>query len=198
MRAIGIDLGATAVWCVAAEDGRFVDGRVFGPGELDELRRWCGNAVVAIDAPAGPSEGLDHRDQRPGKFRRARCAEVALARAGHWVSWVAPGEAGPFRPWMETGFAVWRALADLEPLEVFPHAVFRELGDAALAKKTTLEGMRQRLALLPWLPPGAELWGHDGIDAAAACAVAVDAAAGRARRLACDDHADGSAMWMPG
>jgi hypothetical protein len=197
VRAVGIDLGASAVWCVAAEDGRFVDGRVFAVDELDALRRWCGDAAVAIDAPAAPSEGHEHVDQKPGKFRRARCAEVALARAGHWVSWVAPGAAGPFRPWMAAGFAVWEALAGRERLEVFPHAVFRELAGVSLARKTTLAGLRQRAALLDWLPPGAELWGHDGLDAAAACTVATDFVAGRARRLACADHPEGSAMWLP-
>jgi hypothetical protein len=194
VRAVGIDLGASAIWCVAAEDGEYAGGRVFAVDELDELRRWCGDAVVAIDAPGGPSEG-HHVDDGTlsAKFRPARCAEVALGRAGYWVSWVTG--AGPFAPWMEVGFEVWRALDDLAPREVFPYAVFRELaGGARLASKQTLAGRRARATVLPWLPEGADLWSHDGLDAAAACAVAGDP---DARCVRCGDHEGGSPMWLP-
>lgn len=197
-RAVGIDLGARAVWAVAAEGGRFVDGRAFGPDELDALARWCGDAVVAIDAPAGPSEGHHAGDESLSpKFRPARCAEVALGRAGYWVSWVTG--APPFQPWMEVGFGVYEALAHLEPLEVFPYAVFAELLGAKPPPKQTLAGRRARLGALErlGLPAGAELWGHDGLDAAAACVVAVDALAGSARVVSCGDHPGGSVMWLP-
>lgn len=196
MRSVGIDLGAQVVWAVAAEGGRIVDGAAFAADELDALASWCGDAVVAIDAPAGPSESrhLDD-DTLAAKFRPARCAEVALRRAGYAVSWVTTD--GPFVGWMKTGFAVWQALGHLAPLEVFPHAVFAELLGRRPPPKQTLAGRRARLSVLE-LPPGGELWGHDGIDAAAACVVATDHTTGRARPLACTDHDGGSVMWLPG
>lgn len=200
MRAVGIDLGAQAVWAVAAEDGRFAEGAVFGVelAELDRLRRWCADAVVAIDAPAGPSEGRHlHDETLAAKFRVGRCAEVALRRAGHSVAWVTG--AGPFAPWVETGFAVYEALDDLDLLEVFPHATFVEMLGHRPPPKSTLLGRRARLDTLDdlGLPPGSELWSHDGLDAAAACLVAVDRTRGTARELRCDDHEGGSAMWLP-
>jgi hypothetical protein len=196
VRAVGIDLGAHVVWAVAAEGGRIVDGRAFGVDELDALADWCDDATVAIDAPAGPSEGHHLDDETvSAKFRPARCAEVALGRAGYWVSWVTG--AGPHASWVEAGFAVYDALAHLSPLEVFPHAVFAELLGRRPPKKTELAGRRARLSVLD-LPPGAELWGHDGIDAAAACVVAVDHGLGRARAVGCTDHEGGSVMWLPG
>lgn len=199
-RSIGIDLGASAVWAVAADSGRVVEGRAFGPSELDELTAWCGDATVAIDAPGGPSEGA-HLDDATlaDKFRPARCAEVALRRAGYAVSWITG--AGPFPAWVEVGFSVWQALGHLDPLEVFPHAVFAELLGHRPPPKQSLAGRRARLdvlrAALPGLPVGAELWGHDGIDAAAACVVAAQHRAGRARAVSCPDHDGGSVMWLP-
>lgn len=194
MRSVGIDLGASVLWAVAAEGGTVVDGRAFAADELDALADWCGEASVAIDAPAGPSEGLHLGDETLSrKFRPARCAEVALGRAGYWVSWVTG--APPFKPWMEVGFRVYEALDHLGPIEVFPHAVFCELLGAKPPPKLSLAGRRARLSVLD-LPVGAELWGHDGIDAAAACVVAAQYAEGRARPVRCDDH-EGSVMWMP-
>jgi hypothetical protein len=201
-RTVGIDLGAQVVWAVAAEGRQVVAGDTFGvdPGELARLRAWCADAsAVAIDAPAGPSEGRHVDDAALGtKFRPARCAEVALGRAGYWVSWVTG--AGPHKPWMEVGFAVYAALDDLAPVEVFPFAVFAELLGRRPPRKDTLLGRRARLDALRTrleLPATAALWGHDGIDAAGACVVAADVAAGRARRVACGDH-EGSAMFLPG
>jgi hypothetical protein len=196
VRAVGIDLGAHVVWAVAAVDGRVVDGATFGDDELDGLAAWCGEAVVAIDAPAGPSEGRHVDDTALStKFRPARCAEVAMGRAGYWVPWVTG--AGPHATWVETGFAVYAALAHLELLEVYPHAVFGELLGRRPRNKQTAVGRRERLAALE-LPPFAELWGHDGIDAAAACLVATDRTRGRARAVGCTDHEGGSVMWLPG
>ena len=174
-------------------------GRSAGVAPAEESRAKDTGRVqdenVAIDAPAGPSEGY-HLDDATvsAKFRPARCAEVALGRAGYWVSWVTG--AGPHAAWVESGFAVYAALAHLSPLEVFPHAVFAELLGGRPPKKQTLAGRRARLSVLD-LPPGGELWGHDGIDAAAACRVAIDHSRGRARAVGCDDHEGGSVMWLP-
>jgi predicted nuclease with RNAse H fold len=199
-RAVGIDLGADVVWAVAADGATIVEGAAFGTDELDDLVAWCDDAVVAVDAPAGPSEGRHVGDTTlAAKFRPARCAEVALRRAGHSVAWVTPPD-GPYARWMEAGFRVFAALDRLGPLEVFPYAVFAELLGGRPPRKQTLAGRRARLGALAArleLPESSQLWGHDGIDAAAACLVAVEFARGDARRVACDDHDGGSAMWLP-
>lgn len=203
-RAVGIDLGQTLVWAVAAERRRsrwtVTDGRSFGSDELDAVVAWCGDAVVAVDAPGGRSEGAHAHDERvAGKFRRARCAEVALRLAGFAVPFVAPGPDDEVAPWMQVGFDLWAAFGDRQPLEVFPYSVFATLLGTRPPNKLTGAGRRCRLdALAPHLalPGTASLWAHDGIDAAAAALVAADHVDGGAVRLGCDAH-DGSAMWLP-
>ena len=127
MRAVGIDLGAHVVWAVAAEDGRIVDGAAFGSDELDALAAWCGDAVVAIDAPGGAERGPPRR--RPvavgevpaGPLRRGRPPPGGLRRpVRHGRRTVTPRGC-------EAGFAVFDALATSTPIEVYPHAVFCEL-----------------------------------------------------------------------
>jgi hypothetical protein len=204
VRAVGIDLGQSQVWGVAAERRgrrwRIVDGRSFPATSLADAVAWCGDAAVAIDAPGGRSERVHLEDTAvAAKFRPARCAEVALRLAGHAVPWIAPGPADPAPGWMEVGFALWEALGDGPRLEVYPHAVFVELLGSKPPRKTTPAGREARLRALAGhleLPPGAELWTHDGIDAAAAALVAAHHLDGRARRLACEGH-DGSVMWLP-
>ena len=201
---VGIDLGQATVWGVAAERGaggwHVVDGRAFPAADAAEVVRWCDGATVAIDAPGARSEGRHLADASLSpKFQRARCAEVALLRAGHAVSWVAPLDGAPVAAWMQVGFDLWDAFGDRSPLEVFPYAVFAELLGARPPKKQTPAGQRARLDVVARhlrLPTGVELWGHDGIDAAAAAIVAGHHADGRARRLGCD-HDDGSVMWLP-
>jgi hypothetical protein len=201
---VGIDLGASAIWAVAAErapGGRWAVGgaEVFTATEVTEVVAWCGGATVAIDAPGGPSEGRHRIDERvAAKFRPARCAEVALRIHGIAVPWIAPGPDDPVPPWMQVGFDLWAALGG-EALEVFPFGAFTALLGHRPANKLTVAGRRQRLAALAAhleLPPTAAAWGHDAIDAAVAAVVAAQHADGRAVRIACDDH-EGSAMWQP-
>lgn len=156
---------------------------------------------VAIDAPSGLST-LVHADDLTlaPKFRVARCGEIALGReVGIWVPWVSPAVGvAELAPWSSVGLALFAACADagIEAVETFPHAVFRTLnGGARVAAKSKPEGLAERAALLraagvdePTLP----LWGHDGLDAAAAAVVATDP---EARSVTCGH--DGSAIWIP-
>lgn len=201
---MGIDLGAAAIWAVAAE--RSVEGRwavtgaeVFAAVELGEVAAWCDGATVAVDAPGGRSEGRHHGDERvAAKFRPARCAEVALRLHGIAVPWISPGPDDPVPPWMQVGFDLWAALGG-EVLEVFPFGAFTALLGHRPANKLTVAGRRQRLAALGGaldLPATASVWGHDAVDAAAAAVVAAHHADGLAVRIACADH-NGSVMWQP-
>lgn len=203
-RVVGIDLGASAIWAVAAErhrGGRWaVDGaEVFAAWELPEVVAWCDGATVAVDAPGGPSEGRHHGDERvAAKFRPARCAEVALRLHGIAVPWISPTPDDPVPPWMQVGFDLWAAL-DGRALEVFPFGAFTALLGHRPANKLTVAGRRQRLTALAGevvLPATATAWGHDAIDAAVAAVVAAHHADGRATRIACTDH-EGSVMWQP-
>lgn len=156
---------------------------------------------VAIDAPSALSPLAHAADLTLApKFRDARCGEIALGReVGVWVPWVSPAAgAGDIAPWIRVGLSLFAAFADVgvEAVETFPHAVFRTLnGGARVAAKSKPEGLAERAALLraagidePTLP----LWGHDGLDAAAAALVAVDP---EARAVTCGH--DGSAIWIP-
>jgi predicted nuclease with RNAse H fold len=208
-RAVGIDLGARAVWVVVAErrtSGRWVaadcerlDADEVDTGAVALLAR---GGTVAIDAPGGPSEGRHHHDERVvGKFRRGRCSEVGLRLAGHAVAWVAPGPGERVPGWMAVGFRVWSAVeaAGAEPLEVYPHAVFAELTGRRPPPKRTEAGRTCRLEVLRRdldLPDGAEHWGHDPLDAAAAALVAAQHSDGRARPAGCG-HRGAVPMWLP-
>jgi predicted nuclease with RNAse H fold len=205
-RVLGIDLGASAIWSVAAERGRdgwlVTGGAVHPPDEIRSLVAAHPGATVAIDAPGGPSERLHLADDGLArKFQVARCAEVALRLDGYAVSWVAPGPDDLVPGWVQVGFEVWATFraAGTEPLEVFPHAAFAVLLGRRPPNKQTVAGRRARLDVLGGhlvLPHPARLWGHDAIDAAIAAVVATHHVEGRARRLTCADH-ETSAMWQP-
>jgi hypothetical protein len=84
-------------------------------------------------------------------------------------------------------------------LEVFPHAVFAELAGGRLPPKQGTAGRRARLDVLRGhldLPAGADLWGHDAVDAAGAAVVATHRLDGTARPAACGRH-DLPPMWLP-
>lgn len=91
---IGIDVATDRLNCVALEaDGSLVAGRVYAADELGALTAWAEKAtVIAIDAPAQLStEPHATEDALSPKFRRARCAEIALGRDhGIWVPWTSP------------------------------------------------------------------------------------------------------------
>jgi predicted nuclease with RNAse H fold len=200
---VGIDVGANRLHVAALDRrGRVHDAAVFSRAQLPELAEWLPEAeVVAIDAPAALSAAPHAGDETLGtKFRRARCAEIALGRNfGYWVPWVTP--AGPPMPgWMETGFAVYEALGRSRRtlLEVYPYAGFRRLANRQLAKKTTVAGLVQRVELL-WAAgvqgEGLQMWSHDSLDALLGAVVAKRYAEGAAVEASCGH--DDSAIWLP-
>ena len=201
-RGLGIDVAGDRIHCVElVSDGTVVRAEVVPSGEIDRVMPWAADVgVVAIDAPAAPSTE-PHRDDGTlaPEFRVARCCEIALGRErGTWVPWVTPSTP-PFNPWMEVGFALVGALGGVaEILETFPHAVFRTLANAKVAPKSTTAGVAKRVALLRAggvRDEGLAMWGHDGLDAAAAALVALQHGCGIAESVTCGH--DGSAMWVP-
>jgi predicted nuclease with RNAse H fold len=220
-RALGIDLGASAVHLAVLEDGERDGGRDRGDGgtrlrvraarsvdaaDLDTVLAIAHGAdAVAIDAPAAPSTAVHRDDESLGrKFRVARCGEIALGeQARIWVPWVTPADPDAMPGWIRVGFSVWDALAGAghEPIEVYPAGVFRVLAGSVPPKKTTAAGRRARIDLLApsiHLPAGIERWSHDGLDALAAALTASHHAIGRARGCGHGDPAcDGSAIWLP-
>ncbi|MCU1345602.1 MAG: hypothetical protein JWL70_1868 [Acidimicrobiia bacterium] len=200
---VGIDLGAEYLHCARLDDGgHLAEARLFRSDELAALVQWIGSARVAIDAPGGLSAGHHRNDSTVSrKFRTARCSEIELGRqCGIWVPWVTPVDADGLPGWMRVGIALHERLQDkgLAPMEVYPHGVFHRLsGGAKLIKKTSLEGLRARLALLrnAGVTIDVETLTHDGVDAIAAALVAW----GPAEGIGCptgDDH-DGSRIWLP-
>lgn len=210
---VGIDLGASVVHAVglgaAGASLRVTAARTFDPAdptELTELVALAGRAAaIAIDAPGALSLGVHAHDTRLApKFRTARCGEIALGQdAGIWVPWTTPIDPDRLPGWMQVGFAVWAALgrAGHHPLEVYPAGLFRVLAGGPVPKKTSLPGLRARLALLAphvALPTDVAMWSHDGVDALGAALVGRWSTDGRARGVG---HAatgcDGSMIWIP-
>ena len=209
----GIDVGAKALNCVPLNGNYEVaDCAVFDAGDVADTCRWMeGAGVVAIDAPAELSVGAHLNDPDPklsSKFRRARCAEVALGRQhGYWVPWITPMSVDP-GTWMAVGLVLHasvRAATKATVLEVYPHACFRMLaGGAALEKKSSVAGSARRVDLLRQRGITAqclEMWSHDGLDAMVAAVTAVQHFAGEAIEVVCGTESgcepDGSRMWLP-
>jgi predicted nuclease with RNAse H fold len=202
---VGIDVGARWLHCAALDEhGHVLDRATLPAEERAVLAAWCDTAqVVAIDAPEAPST-TPHAagTELAPKFRAARCAEIALGREhGIWVPWVAPA-APPFPAWMETGFAVYRALGRPGgPLlaEVYPYAGFLELADGRRpARKQTAAGRAQRAGLLARAGVRGAVFNalsHDELDALLAALIAMQRSRGLARRVSCGH--DDSAIWLP-
>jgi predicted nuclease with RNAse H fold len=201
---VGVDVGADNLHCVALNDHLRVDETaLFSARGIPQLAAWAERAsMVAIDAPAQLSTA-PHRDDPSlsPKFAVARCAEIGLGRDfGSWVPWVTPmAEPGPGR--MATGLAAYEALrgSGVEPIEVFPHAGYRELvRPARLPKKRTTEGVRVRVEALRRAGIESEnllMWSHDALDALLAALIARDHAAEIAVAATCGH--DGSVIWLP-
>ena len=211
MEVVGIDVGARRLDGVALDGkGRVLDAVAFPAAELGALVAWAATArAVAVDAPDAWS-AAPHADDEglAPKFRSARCAEIALGRTeGIWVPWTTPVEEAP-GTWIAVGVRLFAALRDAghQPLEVFPHAVFRLLGGGRRPpRKRTVEGAVVRAGLLraagvtspaaPTVPAAMASWGHDALDATAAALVALHHTRGTARGVTCGH--DGSAIWLP-
>jgi predicted nuclease with RNAse H fold len=185
-RFVGIDVSADAAYVVVlGRDSRVLDCAVFA----DEMKAASaiGDATrVAIDAPDRPST-LPHLADAtlPPKFQTARCAEIALRAAGFAVPWTTPPTESKIPPWMQYGFRLWSQFREdgHEPLEVYPYAIFRLLADVKLPKKSRWSGRWARIEALRRAgvdEASLPMWGHDGLDAAAAALVALLAASGNA------------------
>jgi predicted nuclease with RNAse H fold len=198
--AVGIDVSASAFHLIGVAAGEVVVGSVLDDVE-DVVAACTGAARIAIDAPGAPARGVHAEEPgRPAKVRAGRCGEVAAAeQLGVWVPWVTQA-AGRCPPWMESGFALWVALAQAghAPIEVYPAGSVWLQARRWPPKKTTVAGLTARRALLEAhlrLPPFAELWSHDAVDATIAAAVAA-----QGEGALCATHAeagcDGSAIWF--
>jgi hypothetical protein len=209
-RALGIDLGASAVHVAVLDDSaarlRVTDAQTFDAADLEAVVAIAaGASSAAIDAPAAPSLAVHREGEAVSrKFRVARSGESARGeQARIWVPWVTPSDPEAVPGWMRVGFSVWDALIDAghRPIEVYPAGGFRVLAGHVPPKKTTAAGRRARIDLLADaidLPAGIERWSHDGLDALAAALTAHQHATGVAR--ACGHEApgcDGSAIWLP-
>jgi predicted nuclease with RNAse H fold len=200
----GIDVGAGRLHCITVDmDLRIVDSRVVAANGLDDfVTSFPPGATVAVDAPAELSFEPHASDATLSpKFRRARCAEIALGREfGCWVPWVAPA-APPPPGWMATGLNVYARLreAGVAAIEVYPYAAFRVLTrPAPLPRKQSTAGIRARADALRVLgvdAPTLELWSHDALDALVGAVVARDHARRTARAVTCGH--DSSAIWLP-
>jgi predicted nuclease with RNAse H fold len=202
---VGIDVATDRLNCIALDaDGSFLDGHLYEADELAALIDFVAAAeVIAIDAPARLSMAPHATDDLLSpKFRRARCAEIALGRDhGIWVPWTSPTDP-PEDSWIATGLELYLVLASsvrAQVIEVFPYAAFRVLTRPdRLAKKTTVPGIRQRVSALTaaGLSVGdLELWSHDSLDASVAAVVALEHVRGSAVSVTCGH--DDSVIWLP-
>jgi hypothetical protein len=122
---IGIDPGASAIHCLVLDDARsVVKGRVLPSDAIADLAAFAtGATAIAIDAPAALSTAPHAEDPTiSGKFRSARCCEIALGRQYRlWVPWVTPVAGAAVPDWMQVGFRLYAALAanGYAPIEVY-------------------------------------------------------------------------------
>jgi predicted nuclease with RNAse H fold len=214
LQGVGIDVAADSLWMVglAGFPIPHVESTLLvHPFDETAAVDFCQrSSQIAIDAPGGLSALAHLEDRRiSAKFRRARCSEVALARAGIPVAWITPSQL-PLRPamaWMETGFSLWQALEakGMAPLESYPHGVMWRLAGRAMTKKQRPHGHLARIAVLRRyieLPAEIEMWSHDGLDALLAAYAAWQSVHGLAERIDCSADVewathDGSAMLLP-
>jgi predicted nuclease with RNAse H fold len=203
--AVGVDVGADRLHVVVIDhDGLLVDTAVFDPadqsGVASRFRSLPAGSVVAIDGPPGPSASPFANDPTVSpKFRLARGCEVELGRQrGIWVSFATGTES--LVGWMAEAARIHRLSESLGlvALETYPHAVFRTLLGRRPAKKTTGQGISERVNLLRGVglhEPALAMWSHDALDASAAAIVARDHLRGTAVPITC--HLDSTTIWLP-
>jgi Protein of unknown function (DUF429) len=201
----GVDVGAERIHIVGlAVDGSLASASVVSTSELELVDLLVNelppDGVVAIDGPAGPSAAAYANDETVSpKFRRARGCEVELGRQRRiWVSFATGPE--PLIGWMAVAEDLHRRVirSQRQALETYPYAVFTTLLGRRPPKKTTAAGVTDRVRLLNeagLLEPTLPLWSHDGLDAAAAAIVALQAFLGTAQEIRSDR--DGTAIWLP-
>ncbi len=140
-------------------------------GPLAEVLAFCGGqkqAVVAIAAPLGPSQGLLQSEAyrqtlpttlRAGRWQQGRVAEYLLRR--HNLRMLpTPADPQQAPSWVQLGFRLYRRLQAMgyqpypaeqaahQVLETYPHAAFAALLGHLPFPKHTLEGRIQRQLVL--------------------------------------------------
>ncbi len=150
MRVVGIDVGARRFHAVALDElGRVTDALTFLAADVGAVVGWAeGAAAIGVDSPDRWSTAPHVADASLSpKFRTARCGEIALGTAhGIWVPWTTPVTPSP-NTWISTGIHLFAALraSGHDPLEVYPHGVFRVLNDGVRPPpKRTTEGRQAR------------------------------------------------------
>lgn len=146
-------------------------------------------AVIAIDAPYGPSRGLTTRpgirrrlglDPHGATWREAKVAEVLL-RQRNIRLYLTPRASTPPPAWMAFGFGLYARLERLgfrryapgrsgqrRLFETYPYGAFAVLLGRLPDSKHTAAGLRQRQGLLRDLGldlPARRLLNHDALDA---------------------------------
>lgn len=177
---VGIDVSATRGYDVAAIDAERRLALLARARDLDALaviaRGLPPEAVVAIDAPPGPSKGLV-----PGG-KRFRVAEEEIHRLGVSLYPVPPSE-DDAQPWMREGFATFELFAKtgfplfLEgparrsvSIEVYPHLSYLALAGTRRGAASKIEWSRSALrGTVRGLPKDAT---QDQLDAACAALTA--------------------------
>lgn len=141
-----------------------------GKGDLNDVLAFAGGlhqAIVAIDAPQRPNQGLMERPEirerlsptpRPGRWTNFRLVEYLL-RQHHINSYRTASVEEDCPMWMQVGFILYRRLAGLgyrqypqdtplQWIEVYPHASYTALLDQLPFPKNSLEGRIQRQLIL--------------------------------------------------
>jgi predicted nuclease with RNAse H fold len=177
--------------------------------DLGELSAWVWERrpeVVAVDAPSAPSRGLRAQSKTDEAPKTGRQCDYELRRRGIPLYEV-PLERASAAPWMKVGFEIYSILFGLgyrlptvagpigSVIEVFPHASFVTLLGGVPARKSTVQGREQRLALLR---QRGLVWGdrtdHDSLDALVAAFTGMMFLEGRACAVG---HPDEALIWLP-
>jgi hypothetical protein len=139
--------------------------------DLDEITAFVGGhqgAMVAINGPRRPNQGLMKRDEireklhpvpKPGRWYGYRVAEYMLRQHNIHIMRTC-SEAKKCPKWQQIGFELYKRLESLgyqdypspdtpsQVLEVYPHAAYTALLGRIPFKKTSLEGRLQRQLIL--------------------------------------------------
>jgi hypothetical protein len=142
-----------------------------GKGSLDDVLAFSAGqrrAYAAVCAPQRPNQGVMDQDEvrqslspvpRPGRWKNLRMAEYLLRQYNLLIPQT-PADDSRCPGWMKMGFSLYRRLealgycpfpspeAELQYLEVYPHAAFAALLGLTPFPKNTLEGRIQRQLVL--------------------------------------------------
>lgn len=148
----------------------------YAPAGIEAVARHIralGDVAIAIDAPSGVrldllAPGRPRPDRlRDGAYERMRVCDAELLSRGLAIYGV-PADRAHGPSWMQAGWALFDALADLQPVETYPYAAFCVLLDGRPAKKATPLGIAQRVGALTARGVHVEPLTLDELDAAVA------------------------------